>query len=96
MEDTIKIQLIFTFKTPHGEYRDALYFTQEDWAKIKPEDIEDKKKERIDNWIYQLEHPVIPKEPTKEELEKELVELEVQKLQLENRKTELTSLIASK
>jgi hypothetical protein len=63
-QDTIKIQLTFTEQTSHGEFRDALYFTQEEYAELKPEDLEKRKQERIDNWTYQLEHPVAPIELT--------------------------------
>ena len=96
MTDKISIQLTFQSQTSHGEFRDALYFTLEEWADIKEEDLTKKKQERIDNWINILENPVTPKEPTKEELTKQKEEIELQIASLENRKTELTSLIASK
>lgn len=55
-------------------FRDAFYYEQ--GKEPEDKDIETAAQKRIDDWVYLIEHsPVIP-EPTKEELEKEKLELE--------------------
>jgi hypothetical protein len=95
MMDTIKVQVVFTEKTSRGEFTDALYFTQEDFAKLDPDELKKRKQERVDNWIYILENPVELPTPTVEDYTAELVEIERQKVQLDERKVVLTSLLTA-
>jgi len=45
------IRIIFEKTDGTNNYRDALYFTQENYAATAPEQIEVMKQERFDNWI---------------------------------------------
>lgn len=69
MADIIKIQYIFSEETKHGQYNDALYFTQTEFENITQDEIDALKKERISKWVEYLDNPVIANEPTKEELQ---------------------------
>ena len=100
-EDKVMVQVRFKEAiTVQGrgnpiEFSDAFYFTPEEWAGMKAEDWAAKKKERTDGWKYQLENPPVPVEPTKEEMEAEILQLEEQKVSLDERKAELTAKIAT-
>lgn len=61
----VRIQVIFRTDTSKGTYQDALWFTQEEYDKVTPEEIEVMKQERIDNWLSVVSTP--PSEPAKEE-----------------------------
>ena len=51
------VSIPFTLIHPvHGKYCDALYFKQEDYDLLSPEDIEAKKQQRLNNWVYRIEH----------------------------------------
>jgi len=99
---TVQIQVIFTEKTEVGEYRDALYYTIDDpgvtvdkWLQTKQADIDAVKRSRVDNWVNLVKNPPKPIEPTKEQLESELVAVEKGKVELEARKATLTAQIAA-
>lgn len=47
----IRIQVIFKVDTEYGVFQDALWFTQEEYAKLTQADIDKMQQERIDNWI---------------------------------------------
>jgi hypothetical protein len=57
MEDIIEttedgmVRVIFEKTDGSYNYRDALYFTAENYAATTPEQIEAMKQERFDNWI---------------------------------------------
>ena len=67
--DQIKVQVIFTSNTKHGEYRDALYFTEEEYSALTQEQIDAMKQARADAWVDFRDNPPAVPEPTKEELE---------------------------
>jgi hypothetical protein len=67
----------------------------DDYANLKPEDLAAKKKERVDNWVNILEHPVVQPEPTKEQMLAEIQSMEEQKVSLEARKAELQAKISA-
>lgn len=46
-----KIQIKFSWEAGGIKYNDALYFTQEEYAKLTPEAIEEMKTERFENWV---------------------------------------------
>lgn len=49
------VQIIFEAQTPHGVYRDALYFQE---GEVPPEaEIERLKQERVDNWVAVITAP---------------------------------------
>lgn len=86
-------------------HRDALYLpaivTDPDmpvgkWLEgLRPE-IERVKSERIAVQEEIRKHPPAPVEPTKEQMQAEVVEIDRQRASLESRKTELTAAIAAK
>jgi hypothetical protein len=96
--ETINVQIRFTEEVPnHPPFSDALYYPYDKFdIDAKREEIEQEKKTRKDNWVYLLEHPVEPPEPTKEELEAEVASLEAQKLSLESMITEKQAQITAK
>ena len=67
MEDIIEttedgmVRIIFEKSNGTNEYRDALYFTQENYDATTPEQIETMKQERFDNWIAVITY-VAPEE----------------------------------
>lgn len=89
MEEKIFIQIRFKEKTSHGEYNDALYFTQEEYASIDKATIDAMKQQRVNNWIYALEHPPEYVTPTKEILEQMIAEKQQELQQIEQQKEEL-------
>ena len=60
------VQVLFRKSTPYGEYQDALYFPQDDYEKLSPEEIEAMKQFRIDNWIAIITAPLKEEEPIDE------------------------------
>lgn len=76
--DTVMIQVRFRVETSHGQYNDALYFTQAEYASTSKAIIDSMKQERVDNWIYILENPPLYVEPTKEELQSVEADLRAQ------------------
>lgn len=57
MADTVRVQVLFTEDTDYGQFTDALYFTQDEYALLLPNDIEAMKQSRIDNWIAVITMP---------------------------------------
>lgn len=86
---TKRIQILIKEKTEFGEFNDALYFSEEEFAKISEEDVQVKVDERVTNYVAQRQEikDKPPKEPTEEEQiaykesllsEKERIESELQ------------------
>jgi len=76
------------------EYSDALYFLPEDYEKLDQKDIDSLKQGRIDNWKYQIENPPPVVEPTKAELQAQLISIEDQKTSLNVQKAEILAKLA--
>jgi hypothetical protein len=93
---TVMIQIIFSEETEFGVFRDALYLSPDVYTKTTQANLDALKRKRIDAWVDRIKNPPAPVEPTKEQLQAELVEIEKQKESLEVRKTELLSAIAAK
>lgn len=53
MENMIKID--FSFQSPYGPYRDALYVPNPN--PYTPEQIQAMELERYNKWLYEVEHP---------------------------------------
>jgi len=85
--DTTKIQLQFTKQTPHGKFTSTLYFTEDEWKKIKPEEIEAKKQKHVDAFIAVVEAPSHKK--TADEIEYELYMLDEQEKLIAAQRAEL-------
>ena len=45
------VRIIFEKEYEHGIFRDALYFSQEDYALLSEIEIEALKQQRYDNWV---------------------------------------------
>lgn len=76
--DEIKIQLRFKSQTQFGEFNDAIYFTETEWANRVPSNIESQKNLRVSNWVNSVKNPppIIP--PTKAQLQLQADDLEKQ------------------
>lgn len=61
------MKIDFEVQTEHGMYRDALYFTDEEYAALTEDDIEQLKQTRVDNWIAVITAP--PVEVVEEEVQ---------------------------
>ena len=67
MEDIIEttedgmVRIVFEKSNGTNEYRDALYFTQENYDAMEPWQIEIMKQERFDNWLAVITY-VAPEE----------------------------------
>jgi hypothetical protein len=72
----VNVQVVFTEYTNVGTYTDAIYFTQDAFAKLKQEDLDTIKKARVDAWVERIKNPPPPVEPTAEELDKQAVALQ--------------------
>ncbi len=55
-----RIQVLIQEETPYGQFNDALYFTQEEFATKTNAEIESAIQERVDNFINVIENPVEP------------------------------------
>ncbi len=78
MPDKIMIQVRFSKQTSIGEYNDALYYTQAEYASIAPAVVEAEKQARVDAWMNAVKNAPPPVEPTKEELQAQKTYLEEQ------------------
>jgi hypothetical protein len=92
--DTIKIYRSFSVQTKYGKFDDALSFPSiEDYQSKTAEEIQAMKDERVNNFIEMRENPIVEIEPTEEQLQQQLIDLENQKLQIEEIKSSLTTKI---
>lgn len=74
--DKVLIQIPFKKKTESGlEYNDALYFSQEEYAALTQEQIEEMKQTRFNNWLSVIQNPVIQPEPTEAQIIEERVKV---------------------
>ena len=67
-----KIMVPIVEQTTEGEFRDCLYFTQEQWVKLTDADIVAQKHQRKTNWLAFIEQAKQPQpviEPTPEDIE---------------------------
>lgn len=95
MEDIIKIQVLFTITQDGNTLTDALYFTQEQFDALTSEELDQMKQDRFDRWVANIiaaSNSPAP-EPTEEELQAELQAIQEQKAVLEQRETEIISII---
>ena len=52
------IKIDFEYETEYGMYRDALYLPDD--HTYTPEEITAMEMERVNRWVYEIEHPPIP------------------------------------
>lgn len=98
MKTTTMIQVRFSEQTEIGEFNDALYFTEEEFAGLKPEDIEIAAKSRVANWTEAVAaaSKVVAVEPTVEELEAEVAQVQMEIDRLTAYKTERTAVLSAR
>ena len=84
-EKVTKIQVRFSEQTKYGTFTDALYFTQEEYAAISPEDINAQIQDRVANYIATVEAPGQNVQPSKAELQAAKAELETQLVELNDK-----------
>ena len=85
MTDKIAIQVRFSKQTEIGEYNDALYYTQAEYATLAPAIIEAEKQARVDAWVNAVKNAPPPVGPTKEELQTQKSYLEEQLTEVNTR-----------
>ena len=85
----VKVQVKFKEQTEVGEYSDAIYYTMEEWKKVKQSDIDVEKTKRKNNYIEKVKAPIPVYVPTQEELDEQIRLLEQQKYELETKLQEL-------
>jgi len=88
--DPIKIQYHIKVQTEIGEFNDSLYFTPEEWTKLTQEELAQKIKARVDNWVNSVKHPAAEKAPAKPSKE----ELQIQADQLKQQLDQINAQIA--
>lgn len=93
-DQTIDTRVVFTVDTKYGQYCDALYFPQN--ATPTQEEIDVMKKERVDNWINIIKNPPKIVTLTKEELQKEIIDIQSQIDQLITLKSQKEMELSSK
>lgn len=72
------IQVRFNEDTKYGNYSDALYFTQDQYALLTPEDINALAQARVDAWADFMSQPVLAHAETLEELKEISLNVEEQ------------------
>jgi len=78
----IRIQVLVDEQTKWGNYRDALYYTQEQYFSLSQEDIDKEVFSRIARWGDSIDNPPIQLEPTEEELlaQKQIIQDQIDQL----------------
>ena len=61
-----KVRIIFEKEFDHGMFRDALYFTQEEYALLSEVEIETLKQQRYDNWVAIVTEMSTPPAPVED------------------------------
>lgn len=98
LADEVRIQVLFSKVYESGDkgaiqYQDALYFTEDQYAKLTNDEIEQIKNDRFTAWQAVVDNPPVAVEPTKEELENVAVTLQAEIAKLINVLQELVSKI---
>ena len=76
--DKVLIQYRIQENTEVGQFNDAIYYTIDEWFSIHPEEVQAKRKQRVDNWVNFVKNPP---ELTKEQLQAQKDELNEQIVQ---------------
>jgi len=94
MQEQVKIQIRYWEDTQYGRFCDALYFTQDEYAKADQTAIDVEKQRRLDNWIAIVSVPA--PEPTKEQLEADVLATQNEIARMQSDIVELQTKIAVK
>lgn len=60
-DPNVRIQYLVTKKTDIGEFRDAIYFSPDEFAAMTKDEVEAKADTRVNNWVESVKNP--PKPP---------------------------------
>ena len=91
MKDEIRIQVRFNIEEKGFSYHDAFYFTEAEYAALKPDDLEAQKRARFDGYVKAMQNLAEPAKPTDEELQAQLDELDRMRSEVVQRKAELAA-----
>lgn len=75
MSQQVFVQVRFQEKTPYGDFHDALYFSEAEYATAKQKDIDDLVDGRVAAHVDRIKNAPAPVEPTKQELQAQLAEV---------------------
>ena len=84
-----RIKQVVEINGANMEFNDCLYFSEEEYSKLDPKDLDIQRQARIDVWVNVILNPTPRVEPTEEELA-------AYKTDLEKQLADLTSQIAEK
>lgn len=82
--EQVRVQVLFTEQTKHGEFTDALYFTPAEYAAMNKASIDQLKQERVDKHVEAIDKAPLRPGPTKAEIQAELDSLDAEKVQLQS------------
>lgn len=51
----VKVQVVIDEETKYGTFRDALYFSHSDYAKLTDEEVEAQKNARREKWLLSMD-----------------------------------------
>lgn len=88
-----RVQILFTEDTQYGEYTDALYFTPEEYLLKTQADLDILKQQRVSGYVNAIKNAPAPVEPTKEELQAQIVSIDEQSASLAVQKVEIQAKI---
>lgn len=81
--EEVKIRFLFREETPYGVFQDAIYFTQAEFAAIPRVELDALKLARKNAWLAIVS--VSQPKATKEQLEEELAQKEIDLQELKDR-----------
>lgn len=90
MSEEVKVVVLINKKVDGLDFKEAIYFTQDEYAALSESDIDAIIQTRIDNWIASRNELVLEIEKTEEQLQQELIELDSFKDQIDTKKIQLT------
>lgn len=95
-DESIYIQVRFSEKTKYGTFSDALYYTQDEYAKLSKDDLAKVEQGRVDNFIAAVETPnPEAKELTAEELDAQDKAIDEQIATLQSQKVDIQAKISA-
>ena len=72
MSQQIMVQVKFTQDTQYGQYTDAVYYTQADYANIKQSDIDAVVSTRVGNYVNAIKNAPAPVQLTKSDIQAQI------------------------
>ena len=72
LDPNVSVRYIIKSQTKHGMFKDALYFSGDEWEKLEQVDLDKAIQSRIDNWVAFHDNPPAKVEPKEEDLQAEI------------------------